>query len=53
MSKFTTTELQNALIALRKKTDADSVAAWDMTFDEVAKRMGDDAFDAFCVAQGW
>jgi len=53
MSKFTTTQLQQALIALRAKNDADSIAAWDMTFDQVAQRMGDDAFDAWCVAQGW
>ena len=53
MSKFTTAQLQQALIGLRTKNDAASLAAWDMTFDEVAKRMGDDAFDSWCVAQGW
>jgi hypothetical protein len=53
MSKFTTSQLQKALIYLRQKTDADSAAAFAMTFDEVAKRMGDDAFDAWCEAQGW
>lgn len=53
MSKFSNIELQQALIGLRTKTDANSVAAWDMTFDELARRMGDDAFDAFCIAQGW
>lgn len=53
MSKFTTAQLQQALIGLRARTDADGVAAWEMTFDELARRMGDDAFDAFCEAQGW
>jgi len=48
MSKFTTTELQAALISLRDRTDADSTAAYQMTFEEVAKRMGDEAFDAWC-----
>jgi hypothetical protein len=47
MSKFTTPELQKALIALRDRTDAASTAAYYMTFDELAKRMGDD-FDVWC-----
>jgi len=47
MSKFTTEQLQTALISLRKKSDADSVAAYELTFDELATRMGDD-FDAWC-----
>lgn len=47
MSKFTTEQLQAALILLRKKSDADSFAAYRMTFDELARRMGDD-FDAWC-----
>lgn len=48
MSKFTTPELQAAVIALRDLTDADSVVAYQMGFDELAKRMGDDAFDVWC-----
>lgn len=47
MSKFTTQQLQAALIALRGKNDAESNAAYQMTFDELANRMGD-AFDAWC-----
>ena len=50
MGKFTTKELQAALIGLRSTSND---AAFQMTFDEVAKRMGDDAFDAWCDAQGW
>ena len=50
MSKFTTKELQAALIELRATNNND---AFEMTFDEVSKRMGDDAFDAWCEAQGW
>ena len=53
MSKFTTKQLQAALIGLRAKSDKDSAAAFEMTFDEVCARMGDDAFDAWCIAQGW
>jgi len=53
MNKFTTSQLQQALISLRARTDADSVAAYEMTFDEVARRMGDEAFDAWCEAQGF
>lgn len=49
MNKFTTAQLQKALIELRNG-DQD---AFRMTFDEVCKRMGDEAFDAFCEAQGW
>ena len=50
MNKFTTTQLQTALIGLRARTDADGVAAWRMTFDEVCRRMGEDAFDAWFAA---
>lgn len=53
MNKFTTAQLQAALIGLRSKNDADSVAAYEMTFEEVARRMGDEAFDVWCDAQGW
>ena len=53
MQQFTTTQLQDALIGLRDRTDADAVAAWEMTFDEVARRMGDEAFATWCDQQGW
>jgi len=53
MPNFTTAQLQAALIGLRTKTDADSVTAYEMTFDEVAKRMGDEAFDAWCEKAGF
>ena len=53
MSKYTTKQLQEALIALRARTDADGVAAYEMTFDEVANRMGDEAFDAWCDKVGF
>lgn len=48
MSNFTTAQLQAALIELRSRTDADSAAAYQMTFEEVAQRMGAEAFDAWC-----
>lgn len=50
MEKFTTEQLKAALIELRETSHSD---AWDMTFDEVCRRMGDEAFDAWCEAQGW
>ena len=53
MEKFTTQQLQDALIGLYPKKDADSAAAFAMTFDEVAKRMGDVEFDAWCEKQGF
>jgi hypothetical protein len=52
MGKFTTTQLQNALVELYKRSDAEAVAAYRMTFDELAARMGDDAFDAWCETAG-
>lgn len=52
MDKFTTPQLQAALIELYKLKDADSQSAYQMTFDELHRRMGDDAFDAWCEAQG-
>lgn len=48
MSKFTTAQLQAALIELRNRSDAEGTAAYQMTFDEVAARMGAEAFDAWC-----
>ena len=53
MEKFTTEQLKQALIGLRAKNDADSEAAFELAFDEVAERMGDDAFDAWCDSLGW
>ena len=53
MDKFTTEQLKSALIGLRSKTDADSESAFQMTFDEVCARMGDEAFDAWCESLGW
>jgi len=52
MDKFTTAQLQNALIELYKRPDIEAVAAYRMTFDELAVRMGDDAFDAWCETAG-
>ena len=53
MDKFTTAQLKAALIELHAKTDDDGRAAFEMTFDEVASRMGDEAFDAWCEGLGW
>lgn len=40
MDKFTTTQLQQALISLRARTDADGVAAFEMTFDAWCEKAG-------------
>lgn len=53
MDKFTTEQLQAALVELHKRDDSEAVAAFEMTFDEVARRMGDEEFDCWCEAQGW
>lgn len=53
MQRFTTAQLQAVLPYLRSRTDADGTAAYEMTFDELHRRMGDEAFDAWCAAQGW
>jgi len=50
MQKFTTTQLQAALIGFRNTAN---LYAYYMTYDEVCKRMGDDAFDAWCESLGW
>lgn len=53
MSKFTTEQLQDALVALYSRNDIASKAAYEMTFDEVVKRMGDVAFYAWCDSVGF
>lgn len=53
MKKFTTAQLQEALIVLRSRSDVNGQAAYDLTWNEVHRRMGDDEFDAWCLAQGW
>lgn len=52
MEKFTTKQLQDALVALYSRNDTDARNAFAMTFDEVHGRMGDDAFDARCESAG-
>lgn len=52
MEKFTTEQLQDALVALYSRTDTDARNAFAMTFDEVHKRMGDESFDAWCESAG-
>jgi hypothetical protein len=46
--KFTTEQLKESLIALYKRNDEDSKHAYLMTFDALCKRMGEEAFDAWC-----
>jgi hypothetical protein len=49
MEKFTTKQLQNALVGLYKMKTKEAFDAYQMTFEEVEKRMGDD-FDAWMDA---
>lgn len=46
--KFTTEQLKESLIALYHRNDAASSDAYILTFDVVCKRMGEEAFDAWC-----
>lgn len=52
MEKFTTSQLQAALLGLYKRNDRDAFNAYQMTFDELSSRMGDEALDAWCEANG-
>jgi hypothetical protein len=52
MNKFTTEQLQAALIGLRARNDQDSNAAYALAFDELHSRMGDQSFDAWLDANG-
>ena len=52
MNKFTTTQLQQALVTLHASNDSESNAAYELTFDELHSRMGDDAFDSFLDNNG-
>jgi len=45
MEKFTTPQLLDAIKALYSRADEDSTAAYQLAFDEAAKRLGDDEFD--------
>lgn len=53
MTKFTISQLQAATIELRARTDKAGSATYRLAFDELNRRMGDEAFDAWCEAQGW
>ena len=44
MNKFTTEQLKAALIDLYKTNET---GAYQLAFDELNRRMGDDAFDAW------
>ena len=49
MNKYTTRQLQDSLVQLHERSDADGIAAYEMTFAEVHRRMGDVAFDDWCM----
>lgn len=53
MEKYTTEQLQEALIGLRTRSDKEASDAYEMVFDELCNRMGDEAFDVWCTQQGW
>jgi hypothetical protein len=50
MNKFTTEQLQAALIGMRNRKDASD--AYAMTVDELYERMGDEAADAWFESKG-
>jgi|GEM_PF-3223908 len=49
MNKYTTAQLKAALVELHKM---DELAAYQLAFNELNRRMGDDAFDAWCDEVG-
>ncbi|MGN5127368.1 hypothetical protein [Aeromonas sp. 30P] len=53
MSKYTTEQLKAALIGLYDMNTPGADLAFEMTLCEVQRRMGDEAFNAWCEAQGW
>ena len=50
MDKFTTKQLKEAMISLCSLKDDASFRAYQMVFDELHSRLGDEAFDSFCDA---
>lgn len=51
--KYTLEQLQRSLIELRKRTDNDGFRAYQMTFEVVCDRMGEDAFLDWTDGLGW
>ena len=52
MNKFSTAQLKAALVELHKLNTEEAFKAYRMTFAELHRRMGDDAFDAWCDEVG-
>mgnify|MGYP000754818904 FL=1 len=52
MEKFTTQQIKNALIELYSMKTEEAIKAYQMAFEELNERLGDDAFDAFLDANG-
>lgn len=50
MKAFTTSQLKEAMISLYSLNDDDSLRAYQLVFDELLSRLGDEAFDSFCDA---
>ncbi len=48
IEKFTTKQLKNAMIELHGMKEEGAIEAYQLAFDELLERMGDDAFDTFC-----
>lgn len=52
MQRYSTAQLQQAMLGLFPRKDADSCAAYALAFEEVHRRMGDAEFDAWLDANG-
>lgn len=52
MNKYSTSQLKSALIELHKRNDEAANRAYRVTFDELHRRMGDDAFDSWLEEAG-
>ena len=52
MKNFTTKQIKDALIELYSMKTEEAMKAYQMAFEELNERLGDDAFDAFLDAYG-
>jgi translation initiation factor 2 alpha subunit (eIF-2alpha) len=52
MENFTTKQIKDALIELYSMKTEEAMKAYQMAFEELNERLGDDAFDAFLDAYG-
>lgn len=52
MSKYTTKQLKDAILAMKDMKGEDVARAHRMACDELERRIGGDSFDAWCDSVG-